>query len=483
MALTFFANFLIRAVRGAAFTPSSDRMPTAKSHAGDGLGAKPPALRCREYAGPARRCVAALLAAPLMFVVAIWQAPALAAEAETGTGFRVGARFVEVSNLNDSGQGSLRQALLQTGPRIVVFSVGGYITLESDLVIQNGPVTIAGETAPGPGIVIRNGSVKIRTSNVELRHIAVYPGSTDDPKVAENRDGVSIYGSPSRKNLLHDVVLSNVSVGWAVDENVSLQGLVDGVRVERSLIAEPLRHGGHPKGVHAMNLLLANSTQKVDLLGNIFAVSEQRSPRLTNGNEVRMYNNFIYGFGRISTHIDRSQEILNAGSIDIVGNVYEPTEDSKCNQPIVTIAKDFATSDPPTGVFLSDNIAIGDHTSCITKDEPADTSPSALIAKPENWKVVPAADVYPAILDQTGARPLSRNPIDSRIVDGMRDHTLRIIDSEKDAGGWPEIGEVERALTLPIAAKRIATKEDLAASAAWLCGMQREVGGPSADCD
>jgi len=406
---------------------------------------------------------------------------ALAQEAEGPFGLGVGARFVEVSNLNDGGPGSLRIALSQTGPRIVVFSVGGYIALKSDLVIQNGHVTVAGETAPGSGIVIRDGTVKVRTSNVELRHIAVYPGSSDDPKIAENRDAISIYGSPSRKNVIRDVVLSHVTAGWAVDENVSLQGLVDGVRIERSLIAAPLRHGGHPKGVHSMNLLLANSAQKVDLLGNIMAASEQRSARLTNGNRVAMINNFIYGFGRVSTHVDRSKEILNAGLIEIVGNVYEPTTDSKCNQAIVQIAKDFAASEPPTPIVMYDNIAVGDHASCVRQDETAGTPEP--IDDPDRWKIVPARDVYPAILDQAGARPSWRNPIDGRIVQGIRDHTLRIPDSEADLGGWPEIKQVERALDLPVSDRKIETQSDLVAASAWLCQMQRQVGGASTACD
>ncbi|WP_062207319.1 hypothetical protein [Aureimonas sp. AU12] len=432
-----------------------------------------------------RRRAAALLVGVALVTAGIL--PASRAEAATspanGRGLQVGARIVTVSTLADKGPGSLRAALDQRGPRIVVFSVGGYIELESDLIIQSGQVTVAGETAPGTGIVLRGGSLKVRTGQVELRNIAVYAGSTNDPKIAENRDSISVYGSPSRKNVIRDVVLSHVTAGWGVDENMDLQGLVDGVRVEHSFFVQGLRNGGHPKGVHSMNLLLGNPVQRAEILGNIFAGSEQRSPRLTNGNRAAVINNFIYGYGRASTHIDRSKTILNPGAIDVVGNVYQATGDSTCKQPIVQMSKDFFDGGPRTDVHLADNRAIGDDAGCIDAAKapiPAGLS-DAPVRPVDDWRTRASAYVYPAILDQAGARPGARNPIDARAIAGIRAGTLRIIGTEADAGGYPRIEPTSRPVDAPVEG-RIAGEGDLKRLAGWLCDEQKAVGGVSSAC-
>jgi hypothetical protein len=151
-----------------------------------------------------------------------------------------GTKIIRVSSLADSGAGSLREALRAAGPRVVVFDVAGYIELHSDLTIENGQVTIAGQTAPGLGVILRGGTINIRASDIVIEHVAIYAGSSADPKRAANRDGINIYGRPSRKAWLKNVVLRNLSVGWGVDENIGINGLVDGVKIERSLIAEAL---------------------------------------------------------------------------------------------------------------------------------------------------------------------------------------------------------------------------------------------------
>ena len=159
-------------------------------------------------------------------------------------GVVIGSRIIRVTSLADSGPGSLREAIDAAGPRVVIFDIAGYIELSSNLRIDNGQITIAGQTAPGPGVVLRGASLSIHTSDVVVEHIAVYAGSTDDPERAHNRDSITIYGHYSNKTWIKNIVLRNVSVGWGVDENIGINGLVDGVRIERSLIAQGLRKGG-----------------------------------------------------------------------------------------------------------------------------------------------------------------------------------------------------------------------------------------------
>ncbi len=411
-----------------------------------------------------------LLGLTLLMSLAVLR-PAATKTSDIG-GLVDGARIIVVSQLGDTGTGSLRAALNQSGPRVIVFEVSGYIDLKSDLTILDGRVTIAGQTAPDRGIVIRGGTLQIKSSDVVIEHIAIYPGSSSDPKIADNRDGITIYGSVSRQNWVRNVVLRHLSVGWGVDENIGVNGLVDGLRIERSLIAEGLWRGGHPKGIHSMNLLLGNTVRSVEILGNIFAAGNQRNPRLTHGNVVSMQNNYIYGFGAAGTHIDSSKEVLNAGAIDVVGNVYRPTADSRCGWPIVQIGQGFFDREPRTKVFIEDNIAIKDTRSCL---KPVSTMPFAAELSPSrvvdgaSWKLIPSRSVYPDILSLAGARPAKRNPIDARIIADVADGTGRMVDNETAAGGWPAIAPQQRTLSLPAASNTRLDPAAVAKLQRWLC--------------
>ena len=411
----------------------------------------------------------------------------LAATAEISDkgGLVEGGRLFTVTHLGNSGPGSLRTALEQGGPRVIVFEVSGYIDLKTDLTIREGKVTIAGQTAPKPGVIIRGGSLAIRASDVVIEHVAVYPGSAQDTAVAENRDGISLYGSPSRRQWLRNVVLRHVSVGWGVDENIGVQGLVDGLRLEHSLIAEPLRRGGHPKGIHSMNLLLGNTVRSVEILDNVFATGNQRNPRLTQGNIVSMQNNFIYGYGVAATHVDDSKDIIDTGAIDIVGNVYRPTADSRCGQPSIAIGTGFFARAPRTEVFLADNIEIGDARNCRKGTNETDASQLAprRTAPAPYRQARPAATVYPGILAHAGARPAERNPIDARIITAIADGSGRQIDDETAVGGWPALTSGKRLLALPVPSANRFDADGVRRLARWLCDSSRSVAGAKQDCE
>ena len=141
---------------------------------------------------------------------------------ETGFGFESkggkGGVIFKVSNLNRSGEGSLAHALEQTGPRIIVFEVGGIINLEgSSLRIENPFVTIAGQTAPSPGITIIKGGIRISTHDVIIQHLRVRPGEAGHSKISGwEIDGIAANG--------YRIVIDHCSVSWATDENISPSG-------------------------------------------------------------------------------------------------------------------------------------------------------------------------------------------------------------------------------------------------------------------
>ncbi len=120
-----------------------------------------------------------------------------------------GGRVIAVTNLNDSGQGSLRAAVEAEGPRIVVFRISGTITLESRLRISNPYITIAGQTAPGDGVTIRKYQLQIAADEVVIRYIRVRLGG-------ESGDDADAISSRYHKN----IILDHVSASWSVDETV-----------------------------------------------------------------------------------------------------------------------------------------------------------------------------------------------------------------------------------------------------------------------
>ncbi|MGL4325710.1 MAG: hypothetical protein ACRCTD_16875 [Beijerinckiaceae bacterium] len=388
-----------------------------------------------------------------------------------------GSRIVEVVSLADAGPGSLREALAAKVPRLIVFAVSGTIRLSSDLVIEHGRVTLAGETAPGP-VALYGAGIKVRASDVSISHIAVYAGATADSKVAESRDSLTVYGSPSRGNRISDVVIRHMTLAWGIDENLGLQGLVDGVRIERSLLAEPLMQGGHPKGIHSMNMLLGNTVGRVEVLGSVFVAGNQRNPRLTQGNRVSFINNIIVNPGRASSHIDSSKEVLSAGAIDMISNVYLPGADTLCRQPFIAVDRRFFEREPQTPVHLADNITAGARAECGRL--PAAEQPERLAVRPAHtiahWAVQPAQTLFPRQLGFAGASPARRNPNDARIMANVAAGSARLLSNEQAIGGYIDWPEKRHTLTPPIA-EAVRTASDLARLTAWLCGHAKAASG------
>ena len=166
--------------------------------------------------------------------------------------------MIEVTNLNDRGPGTLRTAIEAEGPRIVVFRVGGTIELDSMLEVSNPFITIAGQTAPGGGITLKNRSstrspLRIVTNDVIVRYIRSRPG----PNGGTSCDGIQILSGAS------NVIVDHVSVSWAVDENINTWSETSNITIQWSIISEGLHESNHPEGAHRMGVLLAGITVMV----------------------------------------------------------------------------------------------------------------------------------------------------------------------------------------------------------------------------
>ena len=226
-----------------------------------------------------------------------------------------GGKVLHVTNLNNSGTGSLRWAVNQSGARTIVFDVSGTIHLTSALEIKNGSVTIAGQTAPGDGICVADYPVSIRGNNVIVRYMRFRLGNKN---VKENgADGWDGFGSLDQKN----IIIDHCSVSWSIDECLSMSGCED-ITVQWCLIAQSLQDAGHSKGSHGYGGNWGGSGASFH--HNLMAHHESRVPRLgprytTQLDErMDMRNNVFYNWGGNGCY---GGEAMN---VNIVNNYYKP---------------------------------------------------------------------------------------------------------------------------------------------------------------
>jgi len=131
-----------------------------------------------------------------------------------------GGKVIEVTTLADDGPGSLRAALNDPEPRTIVFRTGGTIELKDQLFIAHPFVTVAGQTAPGGGICIKNAGLVVLTHDVLVQHIRIRPGNEGQVEPDDN-DAIQILGKHGRAAGAHHVVLDHISASWSEDETVS----------------------------------------------------------------------------------------------------------------------------------------------------------------------------------------------------------------------------------------------------------------------
>lgn len=363
-----------------------------------------------------------------------------------------GGKIVKVTNLNASGVGSFAAALAASGPRIIVFEVGGVINLNGQSLSLNNPdVTIAGQTAPGKGITLINGGLSIRTHDVIVQHLRIRPGSTGHAVGSWEPDGLTTDGAGN-------VVIDHCSFSWAVDENCSASGprfeganpeewrnnTSHAVTISYNIIAEGLSHSTHTKGEHSKGTLVHDNTKEIAILNNLYAHNVDRNPLFKGGARGVVVNNFIYNPGVAAVKFGLVDSewlgyVKDTGKMTLVGNYlkYGPNTSSIafCN-----------IGNGPCEVFLSDNLSLN-RVGGLVAEYKGDVAKRVFV-KPvwnENIRVIPATEVQQNVVRQAGARPWDRDDIDNRIVLEAVNGTGSIIDSETSVGGYPSYPLVSQA--------------------------------------
>ena len=371
-----------------------------------------------------------LSAAAGALAVTLAAGSALAAEqlafpgAEGAGRFSAGGRggaVIHVTNLNDDGPGSLRAAIAAQGPRTVVFDVAGTIQLKRELKISNGQITIAGQTAPGGGVTLRDQTLVISADDVVIRFIRSRLGS--ESKV----EGDAIWISGGRR-----IILDHVSASWSVDETLSAgsrydppeRGIYD-VTVQWSLIAESLNHSGHAKGDHGYgSLVRGGHGARMTFHHNLWASHRARMPRPGNynppsvdpqGPRFEFRSNVFYDWGGSHAGYNADTESLSAYAF--IGNAYIPGPDSQGRWA-------FEESNPLARAWFEGNSMDG-----VTPADPwslvkdSDRPDYRLAARPD-W--AEAATETPeaatlVVLERAGASR-ARDAVDQRIVAFFRAH-------------------------------------------------------------
>ena len=355
-----------------------------------------------------------------------------------------GGAIYRVTNRNASGPGSLKAAIEASGPRVVVFEVSGTITLTKDLHVYNPYITIAGQTAPSPGINIRGAGLFINTHDVLVQHLRIRLGDNSIGPNFENRDGISIdaYAQP-----VYNVVIDHCSVSWAVDGNLDLWNTpLHDVTIRYSIISEGLHDSRHPKGPHSTGLLIGDGAKRITVFANLMAHNHDRSPLMKQDTSTEIINNLIYNWYRYA--------IRTFATANIIGNHCQAGPDTQTTAKGIDVQ--YGGENPslqPDTVYVAHNIGpgrptdSGDDWLIVNGDQKYRTN--SPYGQRSGITAMNADEVYDQVLAKVGARPVDRDSVDIRVINSVKNRTGKIMNSQNIVGGWPNLVENRRTLNLP----------------------------------
>jgi hypothetical protein len=375
-------------------------------------------------------------------------------------------------------ESSLRAAIQATGARTIIFEVSGEIKMTTNLVISNPFITIAGQTAPSPGITVITPSFYIGTHDVLVQHLRFRPGA--DSTNTETH-GISMYSSGT-SNPIYNVVVDHCTTSWASDENSNTwKPVVDGVKdvtFSNNIISEGLNNSLHSKGAHSKGMLVGDGSQRVAIIGNLFAHNADRNTEFKGGASGIFVNNIVYNWDRTQEATHLGYEAYFPGMptlISVVGNVYISGPNTASGSAYAVEA----SSKIPINskVYLYDNALLSSNISLFKNEAPYDPRVSTPPVWVDGLSYLTSSQVENYLLPTVGARAADRDSVDKRVVSEVSTRTGKIIDKPEDVGGYPTLAVVSRALSLPADPNSDSDGDGYTNLEEWLHTYSASVGG------
>ncbi len=341
-----------------------------------------------------------------------------------------GGEILRVTNLNDSGAGSLRDLIVnRSGRRIIKFQVAGTIQLATDLIIKNGDVTIDGSDAPAGGVAIKGAGVIVEGHNVILRHLRLRSG----PYVLkpDQNDSVRLLGQ--------NIVVDHCSISWGTDENLSITENARYITVQWSIISEGLYNSTHSEQAHSMGSLFHQNASHFTMHHNLYAHNNYRNPQMASRGVLEWVNNVLYN-PNYSGIID-TQNIGDQNWVDAIGNYTKPGPNSD-------VAYKYSWRESSrlgiSRIYLRGNR---------DWNRPNDSLDERLVMRPTIWSMTSttphisppnvtatsAETAYQDVLNGAGATLPCRDAVDNRILDETRRASGGFINYPEERGGWPNL--------------------------------------------
>ena len=397
-----------------------------------------------------------LCTVPFAFSTAFAEGPLPAFPGAEGYGrFATGGRggdVYRVRNLNDSGEGSLRDAIgsKKAGtPRTVVFDIGGTIQLKKELRIEGvRDLTLAGQTAPGGGIAVRDHGVHFsKCSNLIVRYLRFRLG--DATKTSDDVIELGNESDPCR-----DIIFDHLTATWGIDGIMDAY-CVDNFTLQWCLFGEALNDSTHyKKQPHAMLMSFRKTKGNVSIHHNLLFSSRDRHPTLGGGTPAESNTDAIFDFRNNVIYNWEGACNLASGRFNLIGNYWRPGPNTDFSRDPFPIAPKAEAQDVTKGYlhanffeskpeWTADNYSAfqfgtrgGKYIGEVTREKFIQSA--ELVPASERATTQSAEEAYKLVLAQAGASR-KRDAADQRIVDGIVARTHRRIDSQKEVGGWPEL--------------------------------------------